>query len=143
MKYCVFIHTNHKQILGAKVAAHALRRNSATPDAFEVRFIDTRDHEWLAEYEGRMYLRDGVKRVWLNDDLQSFTPLRFRPPELMDYEGRAVVIDPDVFAVGDIMELLTQDMDGHAILCRKRSGPQGRHRQVLAHPASCCSIARS
>ena len=125
MKYCVFIHTNHKQILGAKVAAHALRRNSATPDAFEVRFIDTRDHDWLAEYEGRMYLRDGVKRVWLNDDLQSFTPLRFRPPELMDYEGRAVVIDPDIFAVGDIMELLTQDMGGHAILCRKRSGPKG------------------
>ncbi|MEE4302479.1 MAG: hypothetical protein V2J24_23770 [Pseudomonadales bacterium] len=125
MKYCVFIHTNHKQVLGAKVAAYALKRNSATPDAFDVQYIDTRDHPWMAEQEGQIYLRDGVKRVWLNDDLQSFTPLRFRPPELMGYEGRALVIDPDIFAVGDVFELLSRDMGDHAILCRKRSGPKG------------------
>jgi energy-coupling factor transporter ATP-binding protein EcfA2 len=47
-----------------------------------------------------------------NDDLQSFTPLRFLPPELMGYQGRAVVIDPDVFAVGDVWELLSRDMAG-------------------------------
>jgi len=35
-----------------------------------------------------------VKRPWFNDDLQSFTPTRFMPPELMAYQGRAVVIDP-------------------------------------------------
>ena len=125
MKPCVFIHTNHKQILGARVAAHALKRNSATPDAFDVRLIDTRDHPWLAEFEGELYLRDGVKRVWLNDDLQSFTPLRFLPPELMGWQGRALIIDPDIFAVGDVHELLSRDMGDHAILCRKRSGPKG------------------
>lgn len=125
MKPCVFIHTNHKQILGAKVAEYALKRNSATPDAFDVKLVDTRDHAWLAEFEGQLYLRDGVKRVWLNDDLQSFTPLRFTPPELMGYEGRALIIDPDIFAVGDIMGLLDRDMGDHAILCRKRSGPKG------------------
>ena len=50
------------------------------------------------------------------EDLQSFTPLRFMPPQLMGYEGRAIVIDPDVFAVGDVYELLTP-----------RHGGQGRH----------------
>ena len=34
------------------------------------------------------------------------------PPELMGYQGRAVVIDPDIFAIGDIWELLTRDMQG-------------------------------
>ena len=41
------------------------------------------------------------------------------PPELMGYEGRAIVIDPDVFAVGDIFELLSRDMEGKAIMCRR------------------------
>lgn len=125
MKYTVFIHTNHKQILGAKVAAWALERNSEHADAFDVQLIDTRDHPWLQEYEGQLYLRDGVQRVWLNDDLQSFTPLRFLPPKLMGYEGRAIVIDPDIFAVADVWELLTRDMQGKAIVSRKRSGPKG------------------
>jgi hypothetical protein len=48
------------------------------------------------------------------------------PPELMGYQGRAVVIDPDVFAAGDIWELLTRDMGDAAILCRPRSGSKGR-----------------
>lgn len=125
MEHCVFIHTNHKQIVGAIVAAHALRRSSRHNDQFDVRIIDTRDHAFLAAYEGKEYLRDGVKRIWLNDDLQSFTPLRFMPPELMGYQGRAVVIDPDIFAVADIWELLTRDMQGAAIMCRRRSGTKG------------------
>jgi len=130
--HCVFIHTNHKQILGAKVAAYALRRNSWHNERFDVRIVDTRDHPWLAEHEGRLYLRDGVQRVWLNDDLQSFTPLRFTPPAKMGYQGRAVIIDPDIFAIGDVHELLSCDMAGHAILCRKRSGPKGAIDQCWA-----------
>lgn len=120
-KPCVFIHVNHKQILGAIVGAHSLRRNSANADKFDVRLIETRDHPFLQDREGQLFLRKGEMRPWRNNDLQSFTPLRFMPPELMDYRGRAVVIDPDVFAVGDVWELLSRDMRGKAILCRPRS----------------------
>lgn len=80
----------------------------------------------MAEREGLEYLRDGEMRPWLNNDLQSFTPLRFAPPQLMNYEGRAVVIDPDVFALGDVWELLNRDMGDKAILCRPKSGRKGR-----------------
>ncbi len=125
MDYSVFIHTNHKQIVGALVADYALRRNSEHSSRFDVRIIHTEDFAFLREKEGQLYLRDGVKRRWIMEDLQSFTPLRFLPPELMDYKGRAVVIDPDIFAVGDVWELLSRDMHGHAIMCRKRSGPKG------------------
>lgn len=125
MDHCVFIQTNHKQIVGALVAEYALRRNSRHNDRFDVRIIHTKDYPYFREREGQLYLRDGVKRVWLYDDLQSFTPTRFMPPELMHYEGRAVVIDPDIFAVADIWELLSRDMQGKAILCRGRSGPKG------------------
>jgi hypothetical protein len=44
----------------------------------------------------------------------------------MNYQGRAVVMDPDIFAVGDINELLGRDMQGAAILCRPKSGNKGR-----------------
>ena len=125
MDHCVFIHSNPKQIVGAIVAQHALRRNSRSADKFDVKIITTEDHPFFAEYEGKTYLRDGVKRVWLNDDLQSFTPLRFMPPELMGYRGRAVIIDPDIFAVGDIWELLSRDMQGKSIIARARSGTKG------------------
>ena len=91
-------------------------------DQFDVKIIEHKDYPFFEQYEGREYLRDGVKRHWRNDDLQSFTPLRFMPPELMGYQGRAVVVDPDVFAVGDVYELLTRDMAGKAIMCRTRSG---------------------
>ena len=125
MKAGVFIQTNHKQIIGAIVAEHALRRYSANNDRFDVHVIDTRDYPVFAEHEGREYLRDGIKRIWLNDDLQSFTPTRFMPPKLMGFEGRAVVIDPDIFAAADIWDLLSRDMEGKAIMCRMRSGPKG------------------
>ena len=137
MKNCVFVHTNHRQMVGALVSQYSLKRNSRDPDAFDVRIIDTKDQPFLHAREGQHYLRDGVQRQWLIEDLQSFTPLRFMPPELMGYQGRAVVIDPDVFAVGDVNELLTRDMAGKALMCRARKGPRA------LPPASCCSTAPS
>ena len=126
MKPTVFIHTNHKQKLGAVVSRYSLQKNSAHADQFDVKFIEVKDFPCMAEREGLEYLRDGELRPWLNNDLQSFTPLRFAPPQLMNYEGRAVVIDPDVFALGDVWELLNRDMAGKAILCRPKSGRKGR-----------------
>lgn len=125
MKYGVFIQTNHKQMTGALVAEHALRRYSRHNDRFEVTIMDTRDYPFFAAREGQRYLRDGAEWQWFNDDLQSFTPTRFMPPALMGYEGRAVVLDPDIFAAADVWDLLSRDMQGKAILCRMRTGPKG------------------
>ncbi len=132
MEHCVFIQTNHKQMVGAMVAKYALRRNSDHNDQFEVKVIDSNDYPFFKAREGQLYLRDGVKRTWLNDDLQSFTPTRFMPPEIMGYKGRAIVMDPDIFAVADIWELLTRDMQGKAIMCRPRSGTKGIIDRCLA-----------
>lgn len=117
----IYIHTNERQWLGALVAEYSLRRNSKTPEQFDVQFLHTRDFDYLRAQEGRDYLRAGNPRTWRMDDLQSFTPLRFLPPKLMQWQGRAVVMDPDVFAVGDICELLNRDMQGAAVMGRHRS----------------------
>jgi len=126
VEYCVYIQANDKQYLGALVAEYALRRYSTHNDRFAVRIMNYADFPFLRAQEGNTYLRDGGKREWVKDDLQSFTPMRFLPPQLMEYQGRAVVIDPDVFARADIWELLSRDMQGKAILCRPKSGAKGR-----------------
>jgi hypothetical protein len=122
VKPTVFVHTNHKQYLGALVSAYSLRRNSRHGEKFDIRILHHQEYPFFQKREGQLFLRDGGSRVWRNDDLQSFTPLRFMVPELMSYQGRAVVIDPDVFAVGDVYELLTLDMQEKALRCVARPG---------------------
>lgn len=112
----VFIHTNRKQLVAAKVAAHAVRVQSPSVD---VELIELDEAPALTRRHGDVYLRQGVRSVWRNDELQSFTPLRFRPPELLGFSGRALVIDPDVFAVADVRPLLERDLGGAAIACRR------------------------
>ena len=126
MRPVVFVHTNDKQMLGALVSMHSMRRHSKSPDRFDVRILNTRDHSFMSGRDGQPYLRNGGTRVWRDDDLQSFTPLRFHAPAAAGYAGRALVVDPDVFAVGDVWELLSRDMHGHALLCRVRPGTAKR-----------------
>src|SRR6185369_15343324 len=101
---------------------HSLLRASRHADAFDVRFLEADDHAFLRQRDGQPFLHHGERKVWRYADAQSFSPLRFMPPEVMGYQGRAVVIDPDIFALGDIWELLSCDMGGKAILARPRSG---------------------
>jgi hypothetical protein len=120
MKPCIFIHTNEKQIVGALVSQFSFKRFAARPDAFEVRLIRTEDYPFITSHDGRPYLRDGLHRHWKSADLQSFTILRFMPPQIMNYQGRSLVVDPDVFCVADVGGLLDRDMNSHAVLARRR-----------------------
>ncbi len=69
MLHCVFIHTNHQQMLGALASRHSLTRSSQNAGKFEVRFIDTKDYDFLRPRDGQSYLRDGARRLWLYDEL--------------------------------------------------------------------------
>ena len=125
MKRAVFIQTNKKQLLGAKISAYSYKRNSKRPDSFEVHIMHAEDFPRLME-KGQSILRADIIRDWDPDDLQSFTPTRFAPPKLMGYEGRAVVTDPDCFGVGDVAELLDRDMGGKAVMAVARPGHNKR-----------------
>ena len=114
----IFIQTNSKQSIGAIVSAYSMKRNSPHAEKFDVTVMNQEDYPFFKQHDGQSYMRHGVSRVWRENDLQSFTLTRFLPPQLMGYQGRALVVDPDVFAVRDVWELLTRDMEGKAILCR-------------------------
>ena len=124
----IFIQSNRRQLIGALVSAHALRRAAGHLPLPSITVLQQEEFPFFARGQGQRYLRNGESWIWNNDDLQSFTPLRFLPPELMGYQGRALVLDPDVFAVAPIEDLLGTEMNGHAIMCVSRPGHSGRPR---------------
>ena len=125
MKPTVFVHANDRQMLGARISAHSYRRNAREPGSFDVKILDVRDHPRLLA-AGQTILRAGHVRAWDPDDLQSFTPLRFYPPQAMGFEGLAVITDPDIFGVGDVGELFQRDLQGKAIWAVPRPGHNNR-----------------
>ena len=126
MKPTVFIQANARQYLGAKISAHSYKRNARNPDSFDVRILNVRDFPRLMDPD-QSILRAGQVREWDPDDLQSFTPLRFYPPQAMGFEGIGVVTDPDVFALGDVGELFERDLQGKPIWAVPRPGHNRRN----------------
>ena len=124
MKPTVFIQANARQRIGAKISAYSYKRNSRSPDSFDVRIMMAEDFPRLLQF-GQSILRGGHIRDWDPGDLQTFTPLRFAPPALMGFKGRALVSDPDCFAIGDVVELLERDLAGKSMWARPQPGRNG------------------
>jgi len=129
VKPTVFIQANARQMLGARISALSYKKASARPDSFNVRILDAAEYPRLMT-SGQSILRGGHVRAWDPDDLQSFTPLRFAPPKLMKWKGKAVVTDPDCFGVGDVADLLDRDMGGKAVMAVPRPGHNKRNDYV-------------
>ncbi len=121
MQKGIFIQANRKQIIGAKLARYALQtRGGAKERGIPITIMEVEKMPAFQAFEGKPY-RKGYAPFSLSGDLQSFTLTRFMPPELMGYRGRAVVIDPDIFALSDIGALVDIDLGNAAIAaCRKK-----------------------
>ncbi len=129
MKPTVFIQANARQMLGAKISALSYKKASRRPDSFNVRIMDAAEYPRLMA-TGQSILRAGHVRSWDPDDLQSFTPLRFAPPKMMGWKGKAVVTDPDCFGVGDVADLFDRDMGGKSVMAVPRPGHNKRNDYV-------------
>jgi hypothetical protein len=116
-KNTVFIHTNNKQLLGAKVAHYAIFKHLNDKDSVDVRIINVDNLSVFKDFSNKKYLRKGTEITYNPQDLQSFTLSRFMPPQLMNYEGKAVVIDPDIFPLIDINQLFNIELQNNAIAC--------------------------
>lgn len=115
----VFITTNAKQRLGAMLSKYTIERYTKNLDKFEIELIECEKVEEIRKLFGATYLREGKQHLFSADDLQTFTLTRFMPPKLMNYTGRSLVVDPDVFATySDVWELLGGDMREAAVMSR-------------------------
>jgi len=117
--YKVFICSNKHQMIGAKVSKFSII--SREPELkHSVQVISDKHSEDLKGLYDHTYKNSGEDRVFDGNDLQSFTLLRFLPPKLMSYKGRALVIDPDVFLVkSGLTDLLNKNMNNAAIFSKK------------------------
>ena len=59
----VFIHTNHKQILGALVSQYSLQRNSRHPERFETQIINSEDYPFLKARQGQPFLKERRRSI--------------------------------------------------------------------------------
>jgi hypothetical protein len=120
MSFKYFVHTNNKQILGALVAKYTVEKYTRHGDRFTVEILNSDEVPELINMTGKSYLRNGKTTPWRPNDLQSFTLTRFMPPEAMNYSGKSIVVDADVFSVGtDVWDLFQMDMGTNAVLAKK------------------------
>lgn len=123
MSQTIFIQTNNKQLLGAKVAKYAIQSKCEHDSVPQIVILNVDDMPIFTTFNDTSYLHTTKEmRRYSRDDLQSFTLSRFMPPELMNYAGKAIVIDPDIFTLCDINELFAFDMHGHAIAACPKKG---------------------
>jgi hypothetical protein len=115
----IFICSNENQLIGAKVAKNSITQRSNYCED-DVQIILESNVSQLNYFFSKPYLRGGRMIMFDKNDMQSFTLLRFYIPELMGYQGRALVIDPDIFLVKNGLEQLENfSFDSAPIFARK------------------------
>ncbi len=119
MEKKIFIQTNDKQLFGAKLAKYAIEKN-LKKGSIPVEILNVNNIKAFKDFNGTPFTQHGETRIFDLNDLQSFIYSRFMPPEQMGYEGRSIVIDPDIFALTDLNDLFDMDYSGKAILCCKK-----------------------
>jgi hypothetical protein len=121
MRPVVFIHTNDAQLVAARVCMYSLKAASSQPDSFDVRLLRLEQERRVNDrLHGRRVRYADVLITWDGLGLQSFTPLRMLVPELLGYRGRALVLDPDIIAIGDVADLFQEPWCERPIRCRTR-----------------------
>lgn len=111
----IYIQGNERMSIPAQVAGYSFARWSNERVRIEPVVMYAQQMQELAGREGQAWLQGDVMITYKLDDLCSFMPTRMSPPTLQGFQGRCVVIDPDMFAVQDVSELFTMDMQGKAI----------------------------
>jgi len=114
----IYICSNKQQQIAAKVSKSSILSNSSFASS-DVEIIFKEDFDFMNKLSSQSILRDGRRFTFSGDDMQNFTLLRFHIPKLMNFQGKALVIDPDVFLIREgLEELFSYDFDKASILCR-------------------------
>ena len=126
----VFICSNKHQMIAAKVSKNSILSRSSLKDD-DVKIISKESFGFMNSLDNSKLIRDGSMFSFGDDDMQNFTLLRFHVPELMKYEGKALVIDPDIFLIRNGIEKILIDTQEHVLLSRKGK------RRITGVQASC------
>ncbi len=125
MHFKIFIQCNKFQTVAAEIARHTFIHFAGfRPD--DIVIMNSDEIPALKKHNGEYLLRNGKLTRYSSDDCQSFTLSRFYVPELMNFKGKAIVVDPDVFFLKGKEELESFDFHDKAIYARTKVDPAGR-----------------
>jgi lipopolysaccharide biosynthesis glycosyltransferase len=94
---------------------YSLVKNSKTP--LEI-YVFNGTHNSVEPMNAEPFLAPmSLKAKYTN--VTEFSNYRFIIPELCKYAGRAIYVDSDMLALGDINELFNAPMNGHAMLAKR------------------------
>ena len=113
----VLIQSNKFQKIAAEVARYSFIKQGIA----DVEIINLEENDILVKNFGKKYLRNGKLTTFDNNDLQSFTLLRFIPTKLKinDY---CLIVDPDIFAIKNPISEIDKILDNNTdIYCTKIS----------------------
>jgi hypothetical protein len=110
----VFISSGEASLLERKVLIYSLRRNSTRE--LDIRVFNgthnTVEREGYPPEPAPMSLKVKYQNV------TEFSNYRFLVPQVCGYQGRAISMDSDMIALGDIGELFDADMEGKQLLAK-------------------------
>lgn len=112
----IFIQSNPQQMTAAKVAEYSFK----TKGFKNIEILNLYENELLKNNFGKKFKRNGKIISFNPNDLQSFTLLRFYPPEMCETRY-CLIIDPDVFAVKDFHEFSIENKNEKKIFCTKKN----------------------
>lgn len=130
-KNTIVIHTNEHEHLAALVAQYSHTRLDPHSQSYTVRLLTTAEFKNLERFDGRTFVRQGRESGWYLNAPQGFLPLRMAVPQLMDFQGKALLTDPDVFAVQSAATLFELDFSLHDIYTGYLSSGTGRSTSVM------------
>ncbi len=114
----VLIQSNKFQKIAAEVARYSFIKQGIS----DVEIINLEEHDILVKNFGKKYLRNGKLITFDNNDLQSFTLLRFIPTKLQ-INDFCLIVDPDIFAIKNPMSETNKILDNKTdIYCTKING---------------------
>lgn len=114
----VLIQSNKFQKIAAEVARYSFIKQGIS----DVEIINLEEHDILVKNFGKKYLRNGKLTTFDNNDLQSFTLLRFIPTKLQ-INDFCLIVDPDIFAIKNPMSEINKILDNKTdIYCTKING---------------------
>jgi hypothetical protein len=106
----IFIGTDETQIVAHEVLAYTIRKHASVPvDVTPMLDVPVR-----------------LPKDPANNPRTGFSFYRYKIPELCGYRGRALYLDPDMLALGDVAELATLPFGAHSVLCTNQPAPPKR-----------------
>ena len=112
----IFIQSNPQQMTAAKVAEYSFK----TKGFQNIEILNLHENKFLKNNFGKKFKRNGKIISFNPDDLQSFTLLRFYPPEICTTKY-CLIIDPDIFAVKNFDDFSIESQNEKKIFCTKKN----------------------